>query len=278
MKEQATFWHTAEFDCLELLRATYHTHSFDRHVHEGYAIGIILRGVERFYYRGEMHAAHPGDVIVINPDEIHDGHAAQPARGWSYRVFYPSVTLMQQIAYQMTGHTRHLTGTPHFPQPIMHDPDLAAVLIDAHAAQEFATNALERQSGLHLAFGLLMERYASNRIVAQASNTSQLALDRARIHLENHYAQAITLDELAALAGFSPYHLLRIFRGRFGMSPHRYQTYMRVKHAKMLLASGLPIREVAQATGFSDQSHLTRRFKGVVGVTPGQYLLTATPQ
>jgi AraC-like DNA-binding protein len=58
------------------------------------------------------------------------------------------------------------------------------------------------------------------------------------------------------------------------MSPHRYLTYVRVKHAKILLSNGLPIREVAQATGFTDQSHLTRRFKGVVGVTPGQYLQT----
>jgi AraC-like DNA-binding protein len=274
MKEQARYWHTLEFNRLELLRATYHTHRFDRHVHEGYAIGIILRGVERFYYRGAMHSASPGSVIVINPDEIHDGHAAQPARGWSYRVFYPSVELMQQIAYQLSGQRQPFTGTPHFPQPIMHDPDLAALLIDAHAAQEFASSPLERQSRLYLAFGLLLERHASNRITANSTGVTQQTLERARRHLEDHFSEPVTLDDLAAFAGFSPFHLMRVFRDRFGMSPHRYLTYVRVKHAKTLLSNGLPIREVAQASGFTDQSHLTRRFKGVVGVTPGQYLQT----
>jgi AraC-like DNA-binding protein len=228
--------------------------------------------VERFYYRGAMHSVGAGAVIVINPDEIHDGHAAQPARGWSYRVFYPSVALMQQIAFQMSGQRHHFSGTPHFAQPIMQDPDLATLLIDAHAAQEFAASTMKRQSQLYLAFGLLLERHASNQIITRAPSDAQRAVERARHHLEDHFEQPITLDDLAAFAGFSPFHLLRVFRGRFGMSPHRYLTYVRVKHAKDLLASGFPIRDVAHATGFTDQSHLTRRFKGVVGVTPGQYV------
>lgn len=58
---------------VELLEAHFTRHVYDRHMHDTYAVGITLRGVQRFWCRGAVHDSTPGDVIVINPGEVHDG-------------------------------------------------------------------------------------------------------------------------------------------------------------------------------------------------------------
>ena len=95
-----------------------------------------------------------------------------------------------------------------------------------------------------------------------------------RDYLEEHYAKPISLLELSAVSGVSPFHLSRRFRARYGLPPYMYLELVRVNRARELLRHGEPISRVAFDTGFSDQSHLTRRFKRVVGVPPGQYART----
>ena len=98
------------------------------------------------------------------------------------------------------------------------------------------------------------------------------AVRLAREYLEAHAADHVTLEALAGLAWFSPYHLSRVFRGAVGMPPHAYQTHFRVRRAKALLRAGRPIAEVATRAGFYDQAHLTRHFKQIVGVPPGRWM------
>jgi AraC-like ligand binding domain len=105
--EQAKVW---QFDGLELLRAFYITHSFPRHTHEFYVIGVVEQGVEAFFNKTQMHYAKPGDISLTNPDEIHTGHAGT-SQGYLYRAFYPSAELLQSIAEDATG--KH-QGIPFF--------------------------------------------------------------------------------------------------------------------------------------------------------------------
>src|SRR5205085_7810988 len=97
------------------------------------------------------------------------------------------------------------------------------------------------------------------------------AVNRAREYLAEHYAENVSLNRLAAIAGLSPFHFSRLFSEQFGLPPHAFQTQLRVLWAKALLLQGWPIPHVASQTGFADQSHLTRHFKRLVGVPPGQY-------
>jgi AraC-like DNA-binding protein len=83
----------------------------------------------------------------------------------------------------------------------------------------------------------------------------------------------VTLRALARFAGLSAFHLCRVFREAVGMPPHAYQTQIRVRRAKSLLAAGVPIARAAAEAGFYDQSHLTRHFKRIVGLTPGRYVV-----
>src|ERR1700730_705909 len=99
--EQAKFWRDTTLSNLELLRATYVTHTFAPHTHEGYVIGVVEQGAEQFQYRRKKHVAPTGSIVLINPGEMHTGSSATED-GWTYRTFYPSTELLQQAASQLT--------------------------------------------------------------------------------------------------------------------------------------------------------------------------------
>ena len=82
----------------------------------------------------------------------------------------------------------------------------------------------------------------------------------------------LSLEEVAAAVGLSRYHFLRIFKQETGLPPHLYRVQRRIDAAQQLLKKGVPFSEVALATGFTDQSHFTNKFRQFIGATPSQYL------
>ena len=99
---------------------------------------------------------------------------------------------------------------------------------------------------------------------------------RARDHLFAAYARKVTLDELAAVVGMRRFALAHAFTREVGMPPHAYQTHVRVQHARELIGCGRLLSTVSVEVGFADQSHLTRHFKRVLGLTPGRYARAVT--
>jgi transcriptional regulator GlxA family with amidase domain len=90
-----------------------------------------------------------------------------------------------------------------------------------------------------------------------------------------HFADRISLQDLAAIAGLSVFRFVTVFRQQMGISPHRYLCRVRVSRAQALLREGVPTAIVATEVGFFDQSHLGRHFKSQCGLTPRQYLTAA---
>jgi AraC-like DNA-binding protein len=104
------------------------------------------------------------------------------------------------------------------------------------------------------------------------AGTEPGAVKRAREFIDAHFSDSISLASLGRLTNLSPYHLHRVFSQQTGMPPHAYQTQVRINHAKQLLRIRQPLSDIAATTGFADQSHLTRHFRRLVGVTPGRFL------
>lgn len=94
-------------------------------------------------------------------------------------------------------------------------------------------------------------------------------------HIEQNLSQPLTLNELAQLAGLSIWRFATVFRQQIGISPHRYICRLRVERARELMRGGLSAASAASEAGFYDQSHLSRHFKTVCGVTPGQFLASS---
>lgn len=267
--EQVKFWCDPVLGDTEMLRATYVTHAFSRHTHEGYAIGVIESGVEAFSYRGAAHEAVAGSVVIIHPGEVHTGHAGIP-EGWSYRMLYPDSALVQQAATEVQ---ENFKGIPFFANPVLQDVELADQLRRMHQAIENAESTLERESRFLWTLSQLIARYASDRLSPTPVKQEHLAVEQVQTFLKTHYAESISLEQLAQRVNLKPLRLLRIFQREMGLPPHTYLVQVRVAQAKKLLSLGLPIAQVAYDTGFTDQSHLNRHFKRLVGVTPKQYAM-----
>lgn len=266
-RDDARLWRVDILGGLELLRAHYVEFTYSPHTHEEFMIAVTEGGAALPRYRGGAHLHGPGDVLVLNPGEVHGGGPAQGAI-WRYRAFYAPAALLQRAAQELTGVGR---GFPEFAEDVVADPYVAAMLRQAHTALEEPSSVLERESRLFEALASLVTRHAVDKLPTHRIGPEHRAMKRAREYLETFPGENVSVEKLAREAGLSPFHLCRVFRERTGLSPHAYQTLARVRLAKTLLASGIPISQVAVEVGFFDQAHLTRRFKRIFGVTPGRY-------
>jgi AraC-like DNA-binding protein len=255
---------TAEFRCpkhrsgVELYRAHIVRHAFEPHVHDGFGLGAIESGVERFRYRGAEHLAPPDSLVLMNPDELHTG-CAETEGGWRYRMAY----IEQATVAEVTGEPAWWFGN--------------AVHADAQSARRITAlldalwQAREPLAFDSLLFRLLNEfrRYA--RVSSSMHPEAPLRFAPVIDYLHAHLAERMTLDELAAIAGLSPFHFLRQFQARHHATPQQMLMAFRLSAAKRLLAAGEPPARVAASTGLTDQAHLTRAFARRYGVTPARY-------
>lgn len=265
-RERAKFWRDPELEGVEILHANYFTHSFTRHTHDAYAISVIDCGVGAFWYRGSVHPSPAGYLGLLNPGEPHTGHVVGDA-GWTYRALYVEPKLLSQVASDIAD--RPLSGC-WFPEPIVQDEQVAQSMRVLHRTLVEPSSTVERESRLLAVFIQLLMRHAENPPAVRRVAQEHHAVKRVREYIEAHYAEDVSLQQLALIAQLNPFHLVAVFRNALGLPPHAYLNQVRVSRARALIRSGEPIAQVAYATGFVDQSHLTRRFKQVLGVTPGQ--------
>ncbi|WP_210203943.1 AraC family transcriptional regulator [Bosea sp. 124] len=108
--------------------------------------------------------------------------------------------------------------------------------------------------------------------VALLRERASNGIRRALCHIERNFTDAIYLEDLAVLAGLSVCRFVTVFRRQVGLTPHRFICHRRIGYAKRLLRDGVPMALAASEAGFFDQSHFSRHFKNICGVTPGRYL------
>lgn len=122
--------------------------------------------------------------------------------------------------------------------------------------------------GLILAFlaGVLHER---SHLDAPRAGTA--AISQARQRLDDTPAEPVTLGDLARSSGLSRFQVLRGFVRETGLTPHAYLLQRRIDLARRLIAGGRGLADVAAASGFADQSHMTRTFRRTFGIAPGAY-------
>jgi len=263
-----SFWRNKELGTIELLQVKKFNYSFSRHIHKGFAIGVIEQGAEVFSYKGDKYSAPAGSIVAINPEEVHTGQAAHEM-GCSYRVMYADACLLQKIASEIDETKKNI---PFFEYPVIRDNQLAQLICELHSILGDSASRLEQESRLEWILGQLILRHANRSYQFQDLDRENWRVKQIKEFLEEHYIEDVSLRYLSYLIGLSPFYLTRLFQKKVGLPPHAYLTQVRVMAAKKLLASGYPIARTAYDTGFVDQSHFTKKFKRLVGVTPGQYI------
>ena len=261
-------WRATPVSGVELLRARYVQQRFPRHTHECFVFCVNEAGAHASWYAGSTLIIPHGAVTVVPPGEVHTGHPV-PGYPWHYRAMYVADDVVRALAEEsgFSGRT-----PPSFRSLFTHDALLADAFARTHARCERADDDLESEGLIANTLIAVLQRHAVGAQRAAARRTPKVAVERARDFIRDSYRDRITLDAVAGAAMISRYALLRAFGREVGITPYAYVTQVRVEEAKSLLRRGVGIATAAARAGFADQSHLTRHFKRLTGVTPGVYV------
>jgi AraC-like DNA-binding protein len=253
---------------VEALRASFSGHAYDLHSHDCYLIGVTGTGVQSFRCRGRWRHSVPGGVVLIEPEEPHDGRAGTDG-GFSYGMLYLPADLMGRLRRQLGA-----CGELGFPDNLSRDGRLARAAGAALSAFEGPESRLLRDGVLlELARALCDADALGGRRRPSPTRPAR----RAREVLHDRLSDDLGLEELTRLAGAQDrYQLSRAFKAAFGAPPHRYLVQLRLNEARRRLARGEAPAAVAAETGFADQSHLGRWFRRAFGQTPAAYARACT--
>ena len=251
---------TSLFEPIERVTNRLVKEAFSPHRHDTYTVALTLAGVQTFNYRREKRYSLPGQVLILHPDELHDGHCHDEA-GFSY-----------QAAYVPPAHVQAVLGGAELPfvaGGVSTDPALIGaaftmvvdcVGVEDPGAYEDALYDLA-QAMNNAGSAAAIERIANRKAVWQA-----------REFLDAAVVVGARLDELEQVTGCDRWQLSRDFRALLGTSPYRYLQHRRVDLAKRLLREGATLADAAHGAGFADQSHFGRTFRKAVGLTPKDWL------
>lgn len=249
---------------MEFLSARLSRHQFPVHFHETFVLQLVASGTDRSFCDGEALTATRGQLFVHGPGLAHSGgpFGESPL---VYRAVYPSVRLTSELLRISP------TEIPTAYSAVFSDGPTVNLAGDVLQQLESAPASVRT-------FRLL--RDLLSRIIEHAANETQRRkpsqpVQTARFYLERNYERDVTVAELSKLVGLSQFHLIREFKRNLGITPRQFLISQRVAVAKSLLALNRPLVDVAFESGFADQAHLSRCFKRVTAVSPGQFRAAA---
>jgi len=240
---------------------------FSNHIHDHYIIGIIDDGKRELVVNENILELKAGDVFIINENESHRCSSLDNIPH-SYKVICLSHKSLRQIAgYDALDDSSYIV----FENAIISDDNLYKELSSFFYILEYSDSILEKESLFYSLIENLIVNYSNSYDIDFDVNAYN-PVNTIKNYIEKNFKENLSLNDLSELINLSPYYLNRIFCKEIGVSPHMYLIQMRIEKSKELLRDGLPIIDVAQEMGFADQSHFTKFFKKIIGVTPGRFI------
>jgi AraC-like DNA-binding protein len=257
-RQTISAWRPSVPGVSEVFHAHFTEHAYPMHVHDAWTLLIVDDGAVR-YDLDRHERGTPNDTVSLLPPQVPHNGSPATSHGFRKRVLYLDMT---QLDESFIG--------PAVDGPDLTDPVLRGRIDQLHAALAHPGDALEAESRLAL-IGQRLREHLRPRLAAIDAVPVRGIAHNLRDLLDERVVEGTTLEQAAHLLHAHPAHLVRAFSTAFGIAPHQYVTSRRVDLARRLLLDGQPPGEVAAAVGLYDQSHLTRHFKRVVGITPGRY-------
>jgi AraC-like DNA-binding protein len=226
---------SAAIDGMTLVEAT-SNRSFSRHIHDQFGVGLLIHGAQvSFSGRGEVQA-HEGDVITVNPGEVHDGRPIGGVRCW-------------QMLYLDPGKVESIALALDPPRGVeLHHP----VLIDQDVTRSFVKLLSQLRESQptrdYLALETaLLSAFAPLLGVPDPKTTCIPAGVRTvRAMIEEAPEMPLSLDEMSRLAGLGRYQFLRIFKRATGLPPCSYRLQLQLQMARRLILAGTPLAVVSR--------------------------------
>jgi len=263
------YWWDRRTPGLSLMCADFTTQEYPPHTHDGFVIAVTETGGSVIKSRGVIEEAHTSTLFVFNPAEAHAGWMGRSER-WRYRSFY-----LTQSAIDAVARGLGIDAVPYFTRNRFGDADLVDSFLALHRALQDGQDLFQERELLFSTFGHLYQRHGSGggRIDPPPRDRALIRLAIDLVH--DRHAHDLRLEDLSAAVGLTPFQLIGLFKRGVGLTPHAYLTQVRLRRACHYLRRGMPIAQVAAATGFYDQSALNRHFKRCYGITPLQFARAA---
>jgi AraC-like DNA-binding protein len=251
------------FGGIDLMSARFVRHSFAPHSHDELMIGVMHAGVKSFRCGSARAYAAPGDLVVVNPGEMHTGERER-GRELAYAALYVPASAVASMLARSRGDGSIIKKT------VIDDPDLWRWFDQAQGLAMAGLDTAGAEEAMICGISLLFERYGSSQLI-QAEASCSKAVDRAVEFLHARACDHISLEDASRASGVGLFHLIRLFQKHLGLTPYSYLTQVRITKSRELLRLGEPVAQVALDVGFADQAHFTKRFKQFTGTTPALY-------
>lgn len=242
------------------------SYRFSAHTHDQFGIGLIIDGAQESWSGRGLVEAASGDIITVNPGEVHDGRPVQ-GRPRSWRMLYFEPAVVGAMFEAITDGARSGLELAH---PVLANSGMEAPFRQLHLAvtgQPPAADLAKDEALLAIIAAL-----SGLRVQSEDAHPS---VARAVEQLRDDPARDVSLADLAATAGLNRFQILRAFRRAMGLTPRAFLIQQRLQLARRLIRTGCTPADAAAAAGFADQSHLTRLFRRTFGITPGRLAAAA---
>ncbi|WP_417820619.1 AraC family ligand binding domain-containing protein [Terasakiella sp.] len=257
---------------VETLHAHFEGHAYDPHLHDTYVIGLTESGIQQFNCRHKIHNSLKGGCFLIEPGEIHDGHAPYEG-GFTYRSLnIPEKWLHDQISDIFCDKPDKFELT--FNSTLSQDHPLACAVSDAFRAKHMHDPDIVQEACMDTMLQTLT-RHMNWRQKEHAKHGHYLAY-RIREYINANIETDMLVQDIALDFGYDRFQITRAFKNAFGISPHAYLIQLRLARARTLLSQGHAPSDVAHRLCFADQSHLGRWFKRAYRLTPSAYAKNCT--
>lgn len=240
----------------------HHEHEFIEHAHDIATLVLVTAGSVEIKIGAEWRRAVAGELFFV---AAHQVHSARPLElgYWEMRTMHFPAECIARTA-----------GGNGVQPPIAKGPDseLARAFLTFHVSLE--TAGANQQMSLFRDF---MNMFSAGTVLENGKRKAERCVDdrlvRARQLIEKRVFQNVPMEDIAEEARIPIFSLIRCFKREYGTSPHVWRMQARANAAAKSLREKVPLVEAAISCGFYDQSHMTRVFSKVFGVTPGQYRL-----
>lgn len=237
--------------------------SYKKHSHEEYSLGLVYQGESDFWYEGQVAFVQQQHLVFIPKQLV---HACNPkkAQPWKYKMLYIQADWVEGF---FESREEGL-----LPYPVVKEVAHPSLFKALHQQLSVLTGSacfLEKEAHLLALFESLGGGQPQESLLRYEG--LQPKVKKIQEYIHSHFADKISLDQLAQISGLNKYYIIRAFNQKLSVPPHTYQNLLRIHFAKKELKKDRSVTEVAHAAGFYDQSHFHKVFKQQVGVTPEQY-------
>ncbi|RWC49474.1 MAG: AraC family transcriptional regulator [Mesorhizobium sp.] len=235
--------------------------------HQDFCVAAVTSGTFRYRTQQGTAMLAPGALLLGNPGTCYEcGH--EHGSGDRCLSFHFGPAYMERIVAGVPGARKLAFAAPRLP-PL---PVLAPLLAEAETARDMADNGAFEELSLRMAGAAVGTVSGATHVRRAPSRRDQKRVAEAVRRIELDADGPVSLTELADETATSPYHFLRIFRQVAGMTPYQFLLKTRLHRAAVRLRmSDDAVSAIAFEAGFNDLSTFNRRFRRVMGETPGHY-------